>query len=79
MPSFEIVSRYTPKGAQAQSQGFARNDWLHILPGATDTGKTYTVAHAMANHERPTLVSSTTRLLPTIGVDCNSYSEYYLS
>ncbi len=68
MPDFEIVSTYEPKGDQPQAiaeltAGLAGGDRFQTLLGATGTGKTFTIAHVIANHGRPTLVMSHNKTL----------------
>lgn len=68
MPDFEIVSSYEPKGDQPQAiaeltAGLASGDQFQTLLGATGTGKTFTMAHVIANHGRPTLVMSHNKTL----------------
>jgi excinuclease ABC subunit B len=65
---FQIVSPYEPRGDQPQAieelgAGLARGDRFQTLLGATGTGKTYTIAHVIADYGRPTLVMSHNKTL----------------
>jgi len=65
---FQIVSPHEPSGDQPRaieelSEGLARGDRHQVLLGATGTGKTFTIAHVIANHGRPTLVMSHNKTL----------------
>jgi len=65
---FELHSPYQPAGDQPKaigelSEGLARGDRHQTLLGATGTGKTFSVAHVIANHGRPTLVMSHNKTL----------------
>ncbi len=95
MTDFRLESPYEPKGDQPQAilelaEGLKRGDKSQVLLGATGTGKTFTVAHAIANHGRPTLVMSHNKtlaaqlygelksLFPTNAVEYFvSYYDYY--
>src|SRR5688572_20697395 len=68
MTAFEIVAPYSPAGDQPRAiaeltEGLARGDRHQVLLGATGTGKTYSIAHVIANHGRPTLVMSHNKTL----------------
>ena len=68
MTDFHLESPHRPKGDQPKaiaelSEGLARGDRFQVLLGATGTGKTFTVAHVIANHRRPTLVMSHNKTL----------------
>jgi len=61
MPDFELVAPFEPTGDQPQaidrlSDGLARGLRHQVLLGVTGSGKTYTAAHVIARHQRPTLV-----------------------
>jgi excinuclease ABC subunit B len=65
---FELVSPFSPAGDQPRaidelSEGLARGDKYQTLLGATGTGKTLTIAHAIARHGRPALVMSHNKTL----------------
>ena len=77
MEKFELISDYTPQGDQPQAirtltDGFLRkeND-LQTLLGVTGSGKTFTMAHVIANLQRPTLVVSHNKTLAA-----QLYSEF---
>jgi len=92
---FHLESPHTPKGDQPRAvteltEGLARGDRFQVLLGATGTGKTFTMAHVVANHGRPTLVMSHNKtlaaqlygelkaLFPTNSVEYFvSYYDYY--
>ncbi|HKK91986.1 MAG TPA: DEAD/DEAH box helicase family protein, partial [Longimicrobiales bacterium] len=68
MSLFEIHSPYEPAGDQPKaigelSDGLDRGDEHQVLLGATGTGKTFSIAHVIANHGRPTLVMSHNKTL----------------
>ncbi|MDT8368542.1 MAG: excinuclease ABC subunit UvrB [Longimicrobiales bacterium] len=65
---FELQSPYEPAGDQPRAiseltEGLARGDRHQVLLGATGTGKTYSIAHVIRNHRRPTLVMSHNKTL----------------
>ena len=68
MADFQLVAPYEPAGDQPQAieeliAGLARGDGTQVLMGATGTGKTFTFAHVIARHGRPTLVMSHNKTL----------------
>jgi excinuclease ABC subunit B len=68
MANFQLESPHVPRGDQPKaiaelSEGLARGDRFQVLLGATGTGKTFTIAHMIANHGRPTLVMSHNKTL----------------
>jgi excinuclease ABC subunit B len=68
MSDFELVSPHRPSGDQPRAiaeltEGLARGDRHQVLLGATGTGKTFSIAHVIANHGRPTLVMSHNKTL----------------
>ncbi len=68
MARFHLESPHSPKGDQPKaiaelSEGLARGDRFQVLLGATGTGKTFTIAHVIAAHGRPTLVMSHNKTL----------------
>ena len=95
MSGFELVSPHRPSGDQPRAiaeltEGLARGDKHQVLLGATGTGKTFSIAHVIANHGRPTLVMSHNKtlaaqlygemksLFPHNAVEYFiSYSDYY--
>jgi len=61
VPDFELVAPFEPTGDQPVAidrltDGLARGVRHQTLLGATGTGKTYTIAQAIARHRKPTLV-----------------------
>jgi len=65
---FQLVSPHDPAGDQPRAiveltEGLARGDRHQVLLGATGTGKTFSIAHVIANHGRPTLVMSHNKTL----------------
>ncbi|MBI1923447.1 excinuclease ABC subunit UvrB [Candidatus Poribacteria bacterium] len=76
MPKFELVSTYTPQGDQPSAiakltEGLVRGDLFQTLLGITGSGKTFTMAHVIANLQRPTLVISHNKTLAA-----QLYSEF---
>ncbi len=68
MAVFHLESHYEPAGDQPTairelSEGLERGDRHQVLLGATGTGKTFAIAHVIANHGRPTLVMSHNKTL----------------
>ena len=68
MARFQLESLHHPAGDQPRAiaeltEGLARGDRFQTLLGATGTGKTFTIAHVIANHGRPTLVMSHNKTL----------------
>src|SRR5438309_969095 len=66
--AFELVSPFVPAGDQPQAiralaEGLRRGDHYQTLLGVTGSGKTMTVAHAVAELGRPTLVLSHNKTL----------------
>ncbi len=61
MSDFRLVSKYQPTGDQPQAiaslvDGLGRGEREQTLLGATGSGKTFTMANIIANHQVPTLV-----------------------
>lgn len=68
MPEFHLVSEFTPKGDQpaaidALVSGVEKGYKHQILLGVTGSGKTFTIANAVARLDRPTLVISHNKIL----------------
>ncbi len=68
MPRFQISSTYEPEGDQPKAitelnEGLGRGDRFQTLLGATGTGKTFSIAHVIAQYGRPTLVTSHNKTL----------------
>ncbi len=92
---FSLQSPFEPAGDQPKAiaeltAGLERGDRFQTLLGVTGSGKTMTMAHAIANHGRPTLVLSHNKTLaaqlygelksffPTNAVEYFvSYYDYY--
>ena len=65
---FELVSDFRPTGDQPQaieqlSEGLDRGLAMQTMLGATGSGKTFTMANIIAQHQRPTLVLAPNRTL----------------
>ena len=65
---FEVVSEFTPAGDQpgaikAMTERLRSGEKFSTLLGATGTGKTFTMAHTIANIGKPTLVLSHNKTL----------------
>jgi excinuclease ABC subunit B len=61
VPDFNLVADFEPTGDQPAAidnlvDGLSRGVRNQTLLGATGTGKTFTIAHAIAHHRKPTLV-----------------------
>jgi len=68
MNAFQLVSPHEPAGDQPGAieelyEGLTRGDRHQVLLGATGTGKTFSIAHVIARHGRPTLVMSHNKTL----------------
>jgi excinuclease ABC subunit B len=68
MPRFQLVSDLTPTGDQPTAieqlvNGLHRRDKFQTLLGATGTGKTFAIAHVVAQTQRPTLVMAHNKTL----------------
>ena len=68
MSDFQLVSPYQPAGDQPAAiaeltAGLKRGDPKQVLLGATGTGKTFAIAHVIANQGMPTLVMSHNKTL----------------
>ena len=68
MPSFKLVSDFTPKGDQpnaikALSKRILADQKQNVLLGVTGSGKTFTMAHVIAKVEKPTLVIAPNKTL----------------
>jgi excinuclease ABC subunit B len=73
---FSLHSEFTPSGDQPEairqlSEGIQRGDKYQTLLGVTGSGKTFTVAHVIADTQRPTLVLSHNKTLAA-----QLYSEF---
>ncbi len=68
MANFKIKSKYQPAGDQPEAiasltAGLKRGEKNQVLLGVTGSGKTYTMAHVIANYGKPTLVISHNKTL----------------
>src|SRR4051794_32686835 len=68
MPDFQVVSPFKPQGDQPQAieklvRGAREGRRFQTLMGATGTGKTFTMAHTVAQLQRPALVISHNKTL----------------
>ena len=73
---FELVSEYSPKGDQPAAiielvAGVNRQENNQVLLGVTGSGKTFTVAHVIAQTQRPALV-----LAPNKTLAAQLYGEF---
>lgn len=90
MNQFQIASNYKPEGDQPEAirqltEGVLRGDKYQTLLGVTGSGKTYTMAHVIANIGRPTLIISHNKTLAAQlygefkGFFPNNAVEYFIS
>ena len=68
MPKFEVVAPFQPAGDQPRAieeltRALVRGERYQTLLGVTGSGKTMTLAHVIAAHQRPTLVLSHNKTL----------------
>jgi excinuclease ABC subunit B len=68
MAPFHLEAPHEPAGDQPRAiaeltEGLARGERFQTLLGATGTGKTFSIAHVIANHGRPALVMSHNKTL----------------
>src|SRR5438105_9438652 len=68
MPQFQVISPFRPEGDQPQAidklaEGIVRGQKYQTLLGVTGSGKTFTMAHAVARVNKPTLVISHNKTL----------------
>lgn len=68
MGLFNLVSEFSPAGDQPEairylSEGILSNEKHQVLLGVTGSGKTFTMAHVIANLERPSLVIAPNKTL----------------
>jgi excinuclease ABC subunit B len=76
VPEFRLEAPFQPTGDQPRAieklvDGLARGQRFQTLLGATGTGKTFTIAQAIARHQRPTLVLAHNKTLAA-----QLYSEF---
>ena len=65
---FELVSGFEPAGDQPEAiaeltEGLKNGERAQVLLGVTGSGKTFTIAHAIQNLQRPTLVLAPNKTL----------------
>jgi len=80
MPPFELHSPFTPKGDQPKAiarltEGLNRGYRHQTLLGVTGSGKTFTMAHVIANAQRPTLVIAPNKTLAA--QLCAEFKEFF--
>ena len=68
MSKFILTSDYKPTGDQPEAirqltEGLERGDRAQVLLGVTGSGKTFTMANVIAQHNRPTLILSHNKTL----------------
>ena len=68
MSKYILTSDYKPTGDQPEAireltEGLKRGDKSQVLLGVTGSGKTFTMANVIANHNRPTLILSHNKTL----------------
>jgi excinuclease ABC subunit B len=73
--NFQLVSSFEPNGDQPSAikkltQGFVNHERYQTLLGVTGSGKTFTMAHVIANLNRPTMI-----LAPNKTLAAQLYSE----
>lgn len=66
--SFQLVSQFLPSGDQPQAikelmQGLEAGDKNQVLLGVTGSGKTFTMAHVIAQFKRPTIILAPNKTL----------------
>ena len=87
---FKLTSKYKPTGDQPEAikqltEGLERGDMSQVLLGVTGSGKTFTMANVLAQHNVPTLVLSHNKTLAAQlyeemkGFFPNNAVEYYVS
>ncbi len=77
---FKLVSDFAPTGDQPQAiealaRGLERGDRAQTLLGVTGSGKTFTMANAVARYQRPTLVLAPNRTLAA--QLCSEFKEFF--
>ena len=80
MPPFKLVSEYSPKGDQPKAIGrivtaFSNGDERVTLLGVTGSGKTYTMANAVEQLQRPTLVVAHNKTLAA--QLCGEFKDFF--
>lgn len=80
MSRFQLVSEFEPKGDQPKAiaqlvDGFRKGKKYQTLLGATGTGKTLTMAHVIAQLNKPTLVIAHNKTLAA--QLCSEFKEFF--
>jgi excinuclease ABC subunit B len=80
MKKFELVSEFQPSGDQPQAieklvKGLNENKKHQVLLGVTGSGKTFTLANAIAEVNKPTLVIAHNKTLAA--QLCNEFKEFF--
>jgi len=80
MDRFQLVSEYEPKGDQPEAiaklvDGIRKGKKYQTLLGATGTGKTLTMAHVIAQVNKPTLVIAHNKTLAA--QLCSEFKEFF--
>ncbi|KUK41210.1 MAG: UvrABC system protein B, partial [Clostridia bacterium 62_21] len=80
MPPFKLHSPFTPKGDQPKAiaqltEGLDKGYRHQTLLGVTGSGKTFTMAHVIANAQRPTLVIAPNKTLAA--QLCAEFKEFF--
>ena len=80
MDRFQLVSEFEPKGDQPQAiaklvEGLRQGKKYQTLLGATGTGKTLTMAHVIAQFNKPTLVIAHNKTLAA--QLCSEFKEFF--
>ncbi len=68
LANFKLVSNFAPNGDQPEAiqsllKGITENERDQVLLGVTGSGKTFTVAHVIAQAKRPTLILAPNKTL----------------
>ncbi|MCI0512814.1 excinuclease ABC subunit UvrB [candidate division KSB1 bacterium] len=90
MRALEVVASFEPQGDQPEAirqltEGIKRGDPFQTLLGVTGSGKTFTMAHVIANLQRPALIISHNKTLAAQlygefkGFFPNNAVEYFIS
>jgi excinuclease ABC subunit B len=80
VPPFKVISEFEPAGDQPNAidrlaEGVLRGDRYQTLLGVTGTGKTFTIAHAIARVQKPTLVIAPNK---SLGAQlANEFREFF--
>src|SRR5919199_5627816 len=80
MPPFKVMAGFEPAGDQPQaiielSEHVLRGDRFTTLLGATGTGKTATIAWALEQIQKPTLVIAPNKSLAA--QLCNEFKQFF--